>query len=56
MEKYHGEGDGRGKRFESSDRGLHMEENSYVEMEMHSDQAADSTRDRVINAELAASR
>ena len=53
VEKHYGEGDGRGKRILNPLTEVHMEENSYVEMEMVQIKGVDST-DRVTNAELAA--
>ena len=53
VEKHYGEGDGRGKRILNPLTEVHMEENSYVEMEMVQITGVDST-DRVTNAELAA--
>ncbi len=53
VEKHYGEGDGRGKRILNPVTEVHMEENSYVEMEMVQIKGVDST-DRVTNAELAA--
>ena len=53
VEKHYGEGDGRGKRILNPLAEVHMEENSYVEMEMVQIKGVDST-DRVTNAELAA--
>ena len=53
VEKHYGEGDGRGKRILNPLTEVHMEENSYMEMEMVQIKGVDST-DRVTNAELAA--
>lgn len=53
VEKHYGEGDGRGRRILNPVTEVHMEENSYVEMEMVQIKGVDST-DRVTNAELAA--
>ena len=53
VEKHYGEGDGRGKRILNPLTEVHMEENSYVGMEMVQIKGVDST-DRVTNAELAA--
>lgn len=53
VEKHYGEGDGRGKRILNPGTEVHMEENSYMEMEMVQIKGVDST-DRTTTAELAA--
>lgn len=52
VEKHYGEGDGEGKRILNPVTELHMEENSYAELEMVQIRGVDST-DRVTTAELA---
>ena len=52
VEKHYGEGDGRGKRILNPDTEAHMDENSYMEMEMVQIKGVDST-ERVTRAELA---
>ena len=52
VEKHYGEGDGRGKRFLNPVTEAHMDENSYMEMEMVQIKGVDST-ERVTRAELA---
>lgn len=53
VEKHYGEGDGRGRRILNPGTEVHMEENSYMEMEMVQIKGVDST-DRTTTAELAA--
>ncbi|HJB07964.1 MAG TPA: SufD family Fe-S cluster assembly protein [Candidatus Enterocloster faecavium] len=53
VEKHYGEGDGRGKRILNPVTEAHMDENSYMEMEMVQIKGVDST-ERVTRAELAA--
>ncbi len=53
VEKHYGEGDGQGKRILNPGTEVHMEENSYMEMEMVQIKGVDST-DRTTTAELAA--
>ena len=52
VEKHYGEGDGRGKRILNPVTEAHMDENSYMEMEMVQIKGVDST-ERVTRAELA---
>ena len=52
VEKHYGEGDGRGKRILNPVTEAHMDENSYMEMEMVQIKGLDST-ERVTRAELA---
>ena len=52
VEKHYGEGDGRGKRILNPVTEAHMDENSYMEMEMVQIEGVDST-ERVTRAELA---
>ena len=52
VEKHYGEGDGRGKRILNPVAEAHMDENSYMEMEMVQIKGVDST-ERVTRAELA---
>lgn len=53
VEKHYGEGDGRGKRILNPVTEVHMDEGSYMEMEMVQIKGVDST-ERTTNAELAA--
>lgn len=53
VEKHYGEGDGNGKRILNPGTEVHMEENSYMEMEMVQIEGVDSTN-RTNSAELAA--
>lgn len=53
VEKHYGEGDGRGKRILNPVTEVHMDEGSFMEMEMVQIKGVDST-ERTTNAELAA--
>ncbi len=53
VEKHYGDGDGRGKRILNPGTEVHMDENSYMEMEMVQIKGVDST-DRTTTADLAA--
>ena len=53
VEKHYGDGDGRGKRILNPGTEVHMDENSYMEMEMVQIKGVDST-ERTTTADLAA--